>query len=156
LCEAELGRGDADCFSAARDLVSLYLSSNLQSLVSALLCDEERAPRNQEGQLHGARGCWRVDCGFAEVVTVGGNLSAGAACRDRCTGRAQSADALAALNTLAALIALCYPTRSKRPSCLTRLGPAPSRESFQEFCSVDRANAPGSAQQSSVPVRVSF
>ena len=66
-------------------------------------------------------------CGFAEVVTVGGNLSADAACRDRRTCRAQRADALVVLN------ALSYPTRSTRPSYLTRLGPAHSRESFQEF-----------------------
>jgi hypothetical protein len=41
-----------------------------------------------------------VDCGFAEVVTVGGNLSAGAACRERYAGRARRAAALAALNAL--------------------------------------------------------
>jgi hypothetical protein len=111
-----------------------FLSLFLTSKVAALLLHyEERAPRNQEGRLHGARGCWRVDCGFAEVLTVGGNLSAGVAAGKRRTGRAQRADALATLK------ALSYPARSMRAAYLTCLGPAPSRESFQEFCSVDRA-----------------
>jgi hypothetical protein len=43
------------------------------------------------------------------------------------------------IDALAALNALSYPTRSTRPSYLTRLGPAHSRESFQEFApSIER------------------
>ncbi len=126
--------------SAARGLV-FFFTSNVQSLISALLHYEERAPRNQEGQLHGARG--------AEVLTVGGNLSASAAGRDRRTCRAKRTDALAAQRAVVS-------DALNAPVVFDALGLGTFAGILSRICSVDRANAPGSAQQSSAPVRVSF